>query len=270
VRLRLEDLDPDRSRPEWRRALPADLEWLGLDWDAVDLQSDFTRRHAAALDRLEQAGRLYPCRCTRREISAFGTPSPEGGFRYPNRCRERALPTGGWRATDEVLRVRLPDGPIVVSDESGLDLSQDPAATSGDPVVRRRDGSIAYLLASVVDDAASGVTRVVRGRDLAASTATQVLLGRLLGASVPRYRHHLLLLERRGGKLAKLHGSVGADELRRAYTAPALCGVLARAAGLRPSEASVTPRELLQDFDWARVASADRVVDWSEGRLHLL
>ena len=110
---------------------------------------------------------------------------------------------------------------------------------------------------------------MVRGRDLAATTATQVALQRLLGIATPRYRHHLLLLERRGEKLAKLHGAVGFAELRAVYSAPALCGVLARAAGLRPSADPVTPRELLDEFAWSRVRTEDRVLHWTEraGRL---
>lgn len=268
VRLRLEDLDPERCRPEWALAMERDLAWLGLDWDAVDVQSGQAPRHAEALDALAREGLLYPCACSRSRIRALGARSPDGGYRYPNLCRGRALPAGGWRASDEPLRVRLPEGRVELRDESGLDLSQDPTAELGDPVVRRRDGAVAYLLASVVDDAADGVTRVVRGRDLATSTATQVRLARLLGEPVPSYRHHLLLLERHGGKLAKLHGAVGIDDLRAHHDAPALCGMLAACAGLRPDETPVTPRELLADFDWARVRGDDRVVEWRDGRLH--
>lgn len=269
MRLRLEDLDPERCRPEWARDMQRDLAWLGLDWDAVDVQSGASRRHAGALDALERTGRLYPCACSRSQIRAVGARSPDGGFRYPNTCRGRPLPEGGWRAASEPLRVRLPDGRVDLRDESGLDLSQDPASALGDPVVRRRDGAVAYLLASVVDDGAEGVTRVVRGRDLAASTATQVCLARLLGQSVPSYRHHLLLLERHGAKLAKLHGAVGADALRAHYDPASLCGALAAAADLRPTQAATTPRELLADFDWSRVRADDRVVEWRDERLVL-
>ncbi len=164
----------------------------------------------------------------------------------------------------------LPSGHIAPHDEGGLDLAQDPAEVMGDPIVRRRDAAVAYQLAVVVDDAASAVTRVVRGRDLAASTATQVALQRLLGLPEPVYRHHLLLLEERGEKLAKLHGAVGADALRGAYAAPALTGFLAHAAGLRPNAAPLPPAELLRDFDWARVAREDRVVRWTGGALELI
>ena len=169
----------------------------------------------------------------------------------------------------EPLRVALPPGRIEIRDESGLSLSQDPAAEMGDPLVRRRDGAVAYHLASVVDDAEAGVTRVVRGRDLASSTATQVALRSLLDLSTPSYRHHLLLLEERGSKLAKLHGSVDRDALRERYDDAALCGVLAHAAGLLERPDPTTPRALLEGFRWSRVAGEDRVLHWDGAGLEL-
>jgi glutamyl-Q tRNA(Asp) synthetase len=269
VWLRLEDLDPERSRPDWAARLAEDLAWLGLDWDGVVLQSDARAGHEAALDRLQAAGRLYPCACSRKQRRLRAAPGSAGVARSPNTCRARRLPPGGWRACSETLRVRLPDGLVEARDEGGLDLAQDPGRRFGDPVVRRRDGAIAYHLASVVDDAAAGVTRVVRGRDLAASTATQVALQRLLGFATPVYRHHLLLLERRGAKLAKLHGAVDLAALRPHYGSRALCGLLACAAGLQPAPDACSPRDLLGGFDWARVGRADRLVRWS-GQVLLL
>jgi hypothetical protein len=170
------------------------------------------------------------------------------------------LPAAGWCACER-RACRAAERRIAPLDEGGRDLAQDPTAELGDPIVRRRDGAVAYQLAVVVDDAASGVTRVVRGHDLAASTATQVALQRLLGLPEPVYRHHLLLLEERGGKLAKLHGAVGADVLRTAYTAARLVGFLAYAADCSPA-APTTPAALLPDFAWQRVAREDRVVRW--------
>ena len=266
--LRLEDLDPERCRPEWSEAMGDALAWLGLDWDGVVAQSARAADHAAALDALAARGLLYPCHCTRSELRANADqPLADGSYAYPGTCRERALPGGGWRSCDQPLRVRLPEGEIALADESGADLSGDPSREPGDPIVRRRDGAIAYHLAGVVDDAAEGVTRVVRGRDLAATTPTQVALQRVLGIATPRYRHHLLLLEQRGSKLAKLHGAVGYAELGAAYRAPELCGVLAFAAGLRPSADPVTPRELLDGFAWSRVRDEDRVLHWTGSEL---
>ncbi|HEU4429085.1 MAG TPA: glutamate--tRNA ligase family protein [Myxococcota bacterium] len=261
--LRLEDLDPERSRAELVAGLQEDLAWFGLDFDEVQLQSTARARHEAALDQLAASGLLYPCACSRAALRARGEAAPDGGFTYPGTCRERALPTDGWRASREPLRVRVPAREVVVLDESGAVWALDPARAFGDPVVRRRDGAIAYHLASVVDDAASGVTRVVRGRDLALHTPLQVALRELLGLPVPAFRHHLLLLEPRGGKLAKLHGAVAAPELRAHYSPEALCGVLAHACDLRPSADPVTPRELLPEFDWKRVRTEDVAMRWT-------
>ncbi len=263
IALRLEDIDPQRCTPEHESAMRAALEWLGLDWDQVSRQSANRGAHEAALDRLAGAGLLYPCACSRSEIARGGVRAADGGWRYSGRCRERELPPGGWRAVDGVVRMRLPDGRVELRDESGLDLSQDPLREAGDPVLRRRDRAIAYHLAVVVDDAASGITRIVRGRDIAPSTATHVLLQRALGLATPSYRHHLLLLEETGGKLAKLHGAVGWRELATVYDGPALCGLLAHLAGLARDARPTTPRALLADFDWARVRSDDRVVRWT-------
>jgi glutamyl/glutaminyl-tRNA synthetase len=268
--LRLEDLDPERCRPAWSDGMVEALAWLGLDWDESVAQSSRAANHDAALDRLADLGRLYPCRCSRSDLrTGAKRPLAEGGFAYPGTCRERSLPRTGWRSAREPLRARLPEDWIELADESGSDLSGDPSREPGDPIVRRRDGAIAYHLAGVVDDGAAAVTRVVRGRDLAATTATQVALQQLLGIPTPTYRHHLLLLERRGEKLAKLHGAVGFPDLRAAYSAAALCGVLARAAGLRARDEPVTPRDLLSEFAWSRVGSGDRVLDWTGGELVL-
>lgn len=268
VILRLEDLDPERCKPELARRMIEHLAWFGLTWDEVQVQSQASAAHHAALDALEARGLLYPCRCSRSEIRRAGIPARDGGYCYPNTCRGRALPEGGWRAARQPIRLRLPDEPIALTDESGLDLSQNPARDMGDPVLVRRDGAIAYHLAVVVDDGESGVDRIVRGRDIAPSTATHVCIQRLLGLATPRYRHHFLLLEsQRDRKLAKFHGAVGAGELARHYTPEALCGVLARIAGLSAEDAAVRPRDLVAGFSWARVSERDRVVAWRDGML---
>ena len=272
VLLRLEDLDPARARSGWAEQLVEACAWLGLDWDQVVVQSEHRAAHEAALDALAAAGRLYPCACS-RAARAGGRRAPDGGWAYENTCRGRPLPPGGWRTVAEPLRAQLDDGPLAVADEGGLDLSQAPAHDMGDPIVRRRDGAIAYQLAVVVDDAAAGITDVVRGRDIAPSTATQVALQRLLGLPTPRYRHHLLLLEPSAraapdapgeprGKLAKLHGSLPFTQLRARHAAPELCSLLAYAADLLDHPRACTPAELLPAFSWSRVRDRDRVARW--------
>lgn len=250
--LRLEDIDTTRVKPRWRDEIVEALAWLGLTFDEVVLQSERTPRHEAALDALAAQGRLYPCTCSRAQRN-HGRRAPDGGWAYENTCR--GTPLGNWRdVKDTALRVQLPDERIELVDEGGLVLSQTPAYELGDPIVRRRDGAIAYQLAVVVDDADGGITDVVRGRDIAPSTATQVMLQRLLGFPRPRYRHHFLLLEPHGDKLAKLHGSIPWSELRARYSAEQMMLALVRAANLRSADPA--------QFDWQLVPRGDRVARW--------
>jgi glutamyl/glutaminyl-tRNA synthetase len=261
--LRLEDIDSTRCTPESADDMRSALEWFGLDWDEISLQSLNRSSHEAALDELAERGLLYPCACSRSEIKRSGERAADGGWRYSGSCRNRPLPKGGWRSVQETLRLRLTSERVEPRDEAGVDLAQDPAAEMGDPVLLGRSGSIAYHLASVVDDGRQQIMRVVRGRDLAASTAIHVTLQRLLEFSTPVYRHHFLLLEESGGKLAKLHGAVGWRELREHYSPEALCGLLAAVAGLVETAAPTCPGELLAAFDWKRVRDEDLLMHWT-------
>ena len=252
--LRLEDLDTTRVKTSWAAQLSEACAELGLIWDATELQSAHSAAHEAALDRLEAAGRLYPCACSRAD-RAGGRRAPDGGWAYENTCRGRPL-TGGWRAQSEPIRMQLDDARVELVDDGGLDLSQTPAHDMGDPIVRRRDGVIAYHLACVVDDAASGVTDVIRGRDIAPSTATQVMIQRALRLPTPHYRHHFLLLETdKSGKLSKLHGSLPYSQLRARLSPEEILGHLAHAARLIDAPRPVHAREL--ELDWSRVPTED-------------
>jgi glutamyl-Q tRNA(Asp) synthetase len=162
------------------------------------------------------------------------------------------LPPGGWRVCTQPLRVQLP-------------------GTPPDPVVRRRDGAVAYQLAVVVDDAAVGVTHIVRGRDIEPSTSTQIALQQLLGLPTPTYHHHLLLQEADGsGKLSKFHGAVAVPTLQHQYNPTALCGFLAWCCGLTENAEPRSPRDLLADFAWDGVSTTDVAVHWDGTRLHRL
>jgi glutamyl/glutaminyl-tRNA synthetase len=264
VALRLEDLDPERSKPALVEAMERDLAWLGLDWDAHECQSEQRERHEAVLERLVDEGRVYACDCSRARIREFGVLAPDGSYRYPGHCRARVVSHADWRTRTDSLRLRIEGPPVELRDESGLDLSGDAARAFGDPLLRRRDGAYAYHFVSVVDDAAQRVGRVVRGRDLAPSTMLQVALQRLLGFPTPRYRHHCLLLERSGEKLSKLHGAISIEALRSRYDAGALCGAIASQVGLVPAGTRCSPSELVAEFDWARVSPQDVEVAWDE------
>lgn len=265
--LRLEDVDATRCTPEHAAEMRTALAWLGLDWDAEAVQSERRAAHEAALDRLAAEGLLYPCSCSRSAVRAAGTAAVDGGWRYPGNCRGRELPPTGWRGAGEALRLRLPAGDVPALDEDGSLLCRNPSRELGDPVLLRRDAVVAYHLAVVVDDAADAITRIVRGRDLAACTAIHRVLQQALGLPAPTTRHHLLLLEESGGKLAKLHGAVGWRELVAHYAPERLCGVLARVSGLRESADPTTPAELLADFAWERVQRDDALLRWTGSEL---
>lgn len=255
--LRLEDLDVTRVKAGWAAQLVAACTELGLTWSATVLQSSLGDAHAAALDRLEAAGRLYPCACSRAHRTG-GRRAPDGGWAYDNTCRARPL-AGGWRTQADPIRLRLDDDRIELVDDGGLDLSQSPAREMGDPIVRRRDSVVAYHLAVVVDDASAGVTDVIRGRDIAPSTATQVMIQRLLGLPTPRYRHHFLLLEEdRAGKLSKLHASLPYSQLRATRSPAEILGAIAHVAGLLEAPRPCRADELV--LDWARVPTADTTI----------
>lgn len=271
--LRMEDIDPSSVQDHWRRDLLADLVWFGLDWDELVWQSACRPTHEALMDLLADTGRLYECGCSRSDIQKAGLVSASGGWVYPGTCRHKTI--RHWRDSRENIRVNLGGMEIVLQDESGLDLGQMLDTAMGDPLLRRKDGSMTYQLAVVADDHASAVGRVVRGRDIASSTATQVALHRLVGWDQPCYRHHVLLLEPRGEKLAKFHGSVSVEKLALHYTPGELRACLGAVIGLVPWEAhagspktpSISPGELLACFDWAKVVNEDRVLGFDGNRL---
>jgi len=263
--LRWEDIDPTARDLVKQKGLQDDWRWFGLDCDQEVIQSQQRLQHEQALERLAQTGRLYECVCSRSDIRRHGIPSAAGGWVYPGTCRSRT-PTD-WRRSTAGLRVNFEGLHPSVQDESGLDLSQDLEGEMGDPLVRRPDGGVTYQLAVVVDDEFSGVTRVVRGRDLRSNTATQVALRQLLGLTIPVFRHHFLFLEPQGSKLAKLHQSIGADTLRQRYSAHQMCGFLAWTAGLLPEPRAVSPFDLLNDFSWDRIQKDDIPLIWDGERL---
>jgi len=170
-------------------------------------QSTRSAAYQAALDRLDAAGVMFRCRCTRRHLRAHG------GV-YPGTCRGRSM-IGPAHTHSDALRVRVPDtaeaARIVFEDRLQGRLEQDLRQTPGDFILRRRDGLWAYQLAVVVDDAAQGITDVVRGIDLLDSTPRQIYLQRLLGLPQPRYLHLPILVDAQGSKLSKQTGAPGLD-----------------------------------------------------------
>ncbi|ODP38195.1 tRNA glutamyl-Q(34) synthetase GluQRS [Sphingomonas turrisvirgatae] len=216
--LRIEDIDGTRSRPEHVETILADLRWLGLAWDgAVLFQSQRLPIYQAALDDLRARGLLYPCFCTRADIAASMTAphGPEGAI-YPGTCRARAAPDLArphcWRL-DMAGALAAVDQPLFFHDSRRGLVDADPLA-HGDVVLARKDAPASYHLAVTLDDAAQGVTDVVRGADLLPATHVHRLLQALLGLPTPRYHHHALLAGTDGQRLAKRHGAPTLSALR--------------------------------------------------------
>jgi glutamyl-tRNA synthetase len=251
--MRVEDLDRAASRPEVARHQLADLAALGLDWDGpVVHQSDRFDRYREAIADLGRRGLLYPCYCTRREVAdAAAAPHgdlPEGA--YPGTCRElssvqRAQQEAAGRRAG--LRVRADRASVSFVDR----LHGARTDVVDDFVVQRNDGTPAYNLAVVVDDAAQRVAEVVRGDDLLPTTARQVWLAGTLGRRVPTHAHVPLVLAPHGRRLAKRDGSVTlADAARERDEPPAVvCGRLAASLGLAEPGEAVRPAQLVERFD---------------------
>lgn len=220
--LRIEDIDRPRCKPEWEVQIHEDLHWLGLDWpEPVLRQSDRIDSYRAAVARLSGMGLVYPCRCRRGDIRAALSAPQEGaepamgpdGPVYPGTCRARKMAESG---PQDALRLNMKlalqrlGSPTLSFEESGPGQAPRPALTPGemiagigDVVLARRDIGTSYHVAVVVDDAAQGVTEVVRGADLFAATFLHVLLQALLDLPRPRYHHHRLIRDTAGKRLAK-------------------------------------------------------------------
>ena len=269
VLLRIEDLDTARCPRRYADQMEEDLRWLGLCWDRGPgaegsdgpyYQSQRTERYQKALERLREMGLVYPCFCTRAELHAASAPHrSDGQAIYPGTCRHLTAAEAAERAKKRApaLRLRVPAEEIAFQDGHMGRQCQRLDTQCGDFLLRRSDGLFAYQLAVVVDDAAMGVTEVVRGADLLDSTPRQLLLYRLLGLQPPAFYHFPLLLDSRGRRLSKRNADAGLDTLGQRYTAPEILGKLAFLAGFHPSAEPRTGEELLAEFDWDKVPRTD-------------
>ena len=224
--LRIEDTDITRCRPAFTEGIYEDLRWLGIGWDGLMIQSTRLAAYDAALERLKTLGVAYPCFCTRGDIArelAASLHAPHGadGPLYPGTCRalsaaERAARIArgephSWRLDMGAALART--GPLTWMDEAAGAVAVDPLAL-GDLIVKGRDRPASYHLAVVVDDAAQGITHVVRGQDVFASTHAHRTLQALLGLPTPLYRHHALVVDAAGKRLAKRSAGLSLAELR--------------------------------------------------------
>lgn len=263
--LRLEDLDPDRCTRAWCDQVMRDLEWLGLTWDNEPVyQSERTAVYAQAFRALEERGLIYPCYCTRAERLAASAPhSSDGQTIYDGRCSRltEAEREALSQTRRPAWRVKVGQESITFCDFLYGEYKEELKTDCGDFILRRSDGVYAYQLAVVVDDAAMGVTQVVRGSDLLSSTPRQIYLQRLLGLPEPEYGHVPLLLAADGRRLAKRDRDQELGELQSRYTAPELLGHLAHLAGLIPEPAPITAQQLVPLFSWEKLTREDLKVE---------
>jgi glutamyl-Q tRNA(Asp) synthetase len=223
--LRIEDIDPQRCRPEYEAAIIEDLGWLGLDWDgAVRRQSEHLADYQAALDRLADMGLIYPCFCSRKDIAAaVSAPHGPEGPVYPGTCRNQPADLVRMRQERgdpyalrlDVAKAGAMTGPLTFVDEREGRVEARPE-TLGDIVLARRDAPASYHLCVTVDDHLQGVTLVTRGVDLFHATHIHRVLQAILDLNVPTYLHHLLLTNAAGERLSKRDGAVAIRALREA------------------------------------------------------
>ena len=249
--LRIEDLDPDRCRPEYAEQLKRDLEWLGLGWDTEQTpQSQRTQVYAAAFAKLD----TYPCYCSRNELHAASAPhASDGTVIYAGTCRNLTDAERAAKTRRPAWRVRVPEEEIMFVDGLQGEVRENLARECGDFILRRSDGVYAYQLAVVVDDAAGGVTQVVRGADLLRSTPRQLWLQAQLGIAHPCYYHVPLLCAPDGRRLSKREHDLDLGALRQTQTAEQLLGKLAYLAGILETPEPAEAAELARVFDWKHV-----------------
>lgn len=270
--LRIEDLDTARVRAKSEQDIEEDLLWLGLDWDEGPIEGPFGPYHQSergrlyqeALDKLGALGMTYFCDCSRKEVERCASAPHAGddGAVYPGTCRD--LPQNRVFRRAPAVRFRVPCGAEVTFEDAvhgpqRVDLSQQ----SGDFVLRRGDGVVAYQLAAAVDDVAQGITQVVRGADLLGSTARQLMVMRLLAGREPTYAHAPLVLDLQGNRLAKRACGVSVRDYRVAGVHPsALIARLAHVLGLANSnERRLTADELVHRFAWSKIPKGPVRID---------
>lgn len=235
--LRIEDLDPQRSRTDYARQIEDDLRWLGLDWDEGGLdgfgshgpyrQSARGHIYEEQLRRLEAMGLTYRCRCRRADIMATQAPhQSDGRIVYAGTCRPTPRPPFPARHGEGATRIYVPDRDIEFTDRICGAQRVNLKEHCGDFVVRRADGAWAYQLAVVVDDALMGVTEVMRGDDLLLSAAQQIYLYELLGFDVPEFAHLPLVRNESGERLSKRDNAMGMEALRKKHTPQSLRALL--------------------------------------------
>lgn len=278
--LRIEDIDEQRSKPEYTQALLENLAWLGLDWDEGPgkggpygpyIQQERYSLYEKALQELQAKHLLYPCYCSRARLQAIGAPH-EGEHRlYDGHCY--GMPEEQRRQMDRKpsWRVHVPHVSVSFTDGSYGPFSDYLPRVCGDFVVRRADGLYAYQLAVAVDDGSMGITHVLRGRDLLSSTAQQIWLMEVLGYTPPSYTHVPMLIDASGNRLSKRQQGITVRSLRdRGVQADAILSALALAGGLVSERRLYHKGELLRLCNFQTMTTHDIVLGdtWLDELIH--
>ncbi|MGC6453371.1 MAG: glutamate--tRNA ligase [Candidatus Puniceispirillaceae bacterium] len=267
--LRIDDTDTERSTPEFEASIRADLEWMGMSWDAEDRQSARLERYDQALRRLEAAGRAYPCYETQEELalkrkaqlSAGRPPVYDRAALKLTDAQKQAFAAEGRRPH---WRFRLEDAEVVWTDMVRGDVSYHMSSLS-DPVLMREDGRVIYTMASVVDDIDHGITHIIRGEDHVTNSAAQIQLFEALGAAAPVMGHVALLAGADGEGLSKRLGSLSIGQLRGEGTeAAALASLLARIGTADPVVPTARMDEIIGGFELSRFGRATAKFDPAE------
>ena len=263
--LRIEDIDPARSKQEYADRIMDDLEWLGMTWDGeVTYQSQRQVIYEHYFDLLRKENLLYPCFCTRADLLATQAPhESDGRVVYKGTCRNMN-PTDYPRGITPAWRMKVPDETIETTDGHYGKYSVHLPTEIGDFIVRRKDGAFAYQLVVVVDDLLTGITEVVRGRDLLLSTPQQLFMAQTLRNLDPEnafpevsYIHFPLLINEAGQRLSKRDKSLDMGILREQNSAEEIIGFIAHLAGITPTAEPITPQELLPIFTWEKLPRED-------------
>ncbi len=251
--LRMDDLDAPRNKPGSAEQILQDLKWLGFHWDdAVLYQSKRSDAYEAAFHKLKQTGRVFPCRCSRKDIGeALSAPDHDRrSASYPGTCRPENNPKPFMPDEPLAWRFRVDDREWGFNDEILGPQDANLANHPGDFIIRRKDGIFAYQLASVVDDGELGITDVIRVEDLLDSTARQIALFGALGYPIPRFWHVPLMNDSTGRKMGKRDGAESLAEMGAYHEPPGkVIARLAASLGWNNEEQSISAEELLERFD---------------------
>ena len=270
--LRIEDLDPQRSKQEYALLIEDDLRWLGLDWDEGGMedtgnsgpyrQSARNDIYQSFLEKIYQMRLLYPCTCRRSDILATQAPhQSDGRIVYAGTCRPDATPPFPHFALQgNTVRIWSPDENMHFTDILCGEQNGNLAKDCGDFVLRRADGAWAYQLAVVADDGLMGITEVVRGNDLLLSTFQQLYLYRLLGMPAPQFAHVPLICNSDGRRLSKRDSDLSMETLRKEYTAEQIIGRLAYLCGLTESDKPARAEDLIRFFDWKKIKRQNKII----------